>query len=249
VTVGSEEVTFGRGFPLTVVRTWDKDQAPAGWSDDLLAPLSVRPQKTSRREDERRIEETRHYLAYVFTLGTVALPLSGSPLTVRPALDPGAPGPAELPGAPYPAPTPWYLWPLGGLAALALLTLLVRRRRRRVPAPVPAPPAEAPPGPHLRALERIERLRATDPQSHEQFQAYYLEASGLMRRYITERFHLATAEKTSQEILAALSPSASLRKVLRECDLVKFARERPAALERRAMLDRAESYVLETTEQ
>ncbi|MHC4224580.1 MAG: hypothetical protein ACYSX0_19335 [Planctomycetota bacterium] len=249
VTVGREEVEFGEGFALTVVRTWSREQAPATWSDDLLAPLSVRLLETSRREDDRRIEETRHYLAYAFTFGALALPLSGNPLTVKRALDPDAAGPAELPGEPFPAPTPWYLWPLGGLLALALLALLIRRRRRPLPAPVAAPPAEAPPGPHLRAIERIERLRAADPQSHEEFQSYYLEASGLMREYIAERFQLATAEKTTEEILAALSPGASRPEVLRECDLVKFARERPAARERTGMLDRAESFVRETTGQ
>ncbi|MHC4933335.1 MAG: hypothetical protein ACYTGV_14215 [Planctomycetota bacterium] len=214
VTAGREEVGFGEGFPLAVVRTWGKDESPAEWTEDLLAPLSVRLVETARREDERRIEETRHYVAYAFTLGSLALPVSGSPLTVKPALDPDAPGPAELPREPFPAPTPWYLWPLGGLLALVLLTLLVRRRRGRPPTPVALPREEAPQGPHLRALDRIERLRTVHPQSHEEFQAYFLEMSGLLRRYV--------------------------------CDLVKFARERPAAPEREGMLDRAEYYVRET---
>ncbi len=243
IKAGAPEVELGKAFPLTVVRTWSRGQEPAAWSDEALAPLEVRLLEVAHREDDRRVEETRRYLGYAFTLTDVSVP--GLELTVKRALDPEAPGPAELPGEPLPEPTSPWSWALGGAALLAAFVLLLRRRRSppatAAPAPAPEPP---PPGPHARALERLARLRAQHPQGRDETQAYYVEASGLIRDYVAERFTLPADVMTTEQLVEHQAP---LSRVLPPCDLVKFARHAPTATEREQLLDAAESYVRETT--
>ncbi|MHC4548757.1 MAG: hypothetical protein ACYTEZ_08255 [Planctomycetota bacterium] len=252
ITAGAQQVELGKAFPLIVVRVWRHGQAPADWSGEALAPLAVRLVETARREDDRRVEERRRYQAYAFTLGDLTVPVpSGEPLAlaVRRSLDPAAPGPAELPGEPLPAPFPWGFGSAVGGALLAAVVLLVRRRRRRPAAPPPGPVSEAAaPAPHRLALERLARLRAQQPRTHEEVQSFHVEASGLVRDYVGERFGVGTAERTTEELLAlALRASPLLAEVLRPCDLVKFARHRPTAAERGHLLDTAETFVRETT--
>ncbi|MHC4860024.1 MAG: hypothetical protein ACYTDY_08020, partial [Planctomycetota bacterium] len=199
---------------------------------------------------------------YAFSLGdvTVGVPSrTGGPLVlrVRPVLDPAAPGPAELPGGPLAEPLPWGLFAAGGVAVFAALAVLLLHRYRRAarvvpPAPVEAPPE--PPAPHEIALARIARLREADPRDDDEVQAYHIEASGLVRDYVGERFRVPAAETTEECLSAphAVRPiedpqRALLGEVLLHCDLVKFARHRPAAPDRLRMLDAAEGFVVQTT--
>jgi hypothetical protein len=243
ITAAAPEVELGKAFPLTVVRTWSKGHTPAPWDDAALAPLEVRLLETSRREDGRRVEETRRYRGYAFSLTDVRLP--GLELRVKRALDPKSPGPAELPGEPLPEPTSrWPLWAVGA-ALLGAFVLLLRRRRApptlAAPAPAPEPP---PPGPHVLALERIDRLRGQEPHGRDEISAFYIEASGLLRDYVGERFNVRADVMTTEELIEI---QASLARVLPDCDLVKFARHEPTASERERLLDRAEAFVRETT--
>jgi hypothetical protein len=277
VSTGAGEVELGKAFPLTVVRAWSKDLTPEAWSDDLLAPVTVRLVGTSRREDERHVEETRRYAGYAFALDEVTVPaptLRASPragdpsavrsvsgdrlvLRVRRALDPAAPGAPELPGDPLPEPFPWRAWTIGTGAALAALTLVrvrslrASRLARRSSAPVASASAvPEPEGPHELALRRIERLRATAPRTSDEVQRWYVEASGLVRVYVSERFGIGAAEMTTEELLAATvtaAPRDMLAEALRGCDLVKFAQHASSAPERAATLASAEGFVRGTT--
>jgi hypothetical protein len=241
---GTAEVELGKGFPLTVVRTWRRGQTPAAWDDEALAPLEVRLLETTRREDERRVEETRRYLGYAFSLTDVRVP--GLELSVKRALDPAAPGPAELPGEPLPEPSPrWPAWAAVGAALLAAFVLLLRRRRTPPAVAAPASSAEPPPpGPQVRALERLARLRRQQPQGHDEVQAYYVETSKVVRDYVAERFAVPADVMTTEQLIEIQAP---LARVLPDCDLVKFARHAPTASERERLLDAAENYVRETT--
>ncbi|MHC4137539.1 MAG: hypothetical protein ACYTDU_12650 [Planctomycetota bacterium] len=242
ITAGAPEVELGKAFPLTVVRTWSRGQVPAAWNDEALAPLEVRLVETSRREDERRVEETRRYQGYAFSLTDVRVP--GLELRVKRALDPAAPGPAELPGEPLPEPSSrWPTWAAVGVALLAAFVLLLRRRQAPAPPPAPAPET-SPPAPHLRALQRLDRLRRQQPLGHDEISAYYVEASGLVRDYVAERFEVSAAVMTTEELIELKAP---LARVLPDCDLVKFARHAPTASERGQLLDRAETFLRETT--
>jgi len=273
VTPGVGEVELGKAFPLTVVRVWSRDLVPGAWNDRQLAPLTIRLVETTRREDAARIEETRRYLCYAFSIEDITIPAplfkarprDGGPertargseivLRVKGLLDQESPGEAELPGGPMSEPFPWLQWTGAGAAALAALALLLRslRRRARQPTVMAAPetPAAAP---HVRALQRLNRLREQRPESAEAVDAYYVEASALMREYIGERYAVRAWERTTEELLAAARTSRAVRtphrtllgEYLEDCDLVKFGRLVPAAPEQDKLLDDAARFIEET---
>ena len=272
VTAGVGSVEIGKAFPITVVRVWAKDCEPEEWRDEALAPLTVRLVATARREDERHVEETRHYEARAFALDEVRVPaptfravrrgaadpsaarvVTAEPivLRVRPALDPRAPGAPEFPGEPLSEPLPRPLWAgIGAAAVVATALALVLRRRAARLGEQPAAPertaTSAPsPSPRDRALQRIEALRARDPRTADEVLAWHVEAAALSRDYVFERFAVGTPEMTTEELLATApgAQRAGLADVLAGCDLVKFAREVPAAAERARLLASAEALV------
>ncbi len=230
ITVDSDEVVLGRAFSLEAVRVWGKQDPPEPWSDASLAPLAVRDEAVSRREDESRVEETRRYKAYAFSLEDVTV--GGNTLNVKRALDPNAPGPAELP-APLERGFPW-AWL--GLAALAVGVFLYRRTTVTVqPAPPPPPPTSER-GPDAIALERIARLRAAGLD----VQPFYVEATALLREYIGARYDIPALKMTTEEVVGA---APAPLKTLQHCDLVKFARGAP---ELDKTLDEVERFVRDT---
>ena len=74
-------------------------------------------------------------------------------------------------------------------------------------------------------------------------QAFHLEATRLLRRFLFERFGVHSEVRTSEELYAA---HGALRSPLRHCDLVLFARHDPGADERDSMLDSIERFVRES---
>jgi hypothetical protein len=252
VRTASREVQLGRGFPLSVVRVFAKTAEPPIWTDEYLEPLHVRLLGTETRGDDRFVEETRRYQAYAFSLGGVTVPaLSDAdvPLEIRviAALDPDAPGPAEPPEGPLEAPFRGWWW-VTLAAALAASAAFFRSRRGRarpepaaVEEPLPAPSQD----PAERALERIRRLRATEPDRHEEHQAFHVEASSILRDFLFEEYGLAAELLTTEEILDARPPSErrSLASALAACDFVKFARHHPDRDARNATLDAARAFV------
>ena len=103
----------------------------------------------------------------------------------------------------------------------------------------------------MRALDRILALRGQSPERRPELQAWYLEASRLVRDYVGERWGLATAEWTTEECLSAdpiarLPQGPDLEAILVHCDVVKFGRHRPSPIRRTEMLDQAETFIRET---
>jgi hypothetical protein len=258
-----DEVALGEGFALRVVRVWEKDLEPVSLEDDALAPLTVRLLETRRREDGRRVEETRLYRAHAFTLEPFAVTLpslravprgggaervvSGNRLAlrVRRNLDPADPGSPDLPGGPLTEPQRWPLWSAAGLAALAAVAVLLLVRRRRAPtaeaAAPAAPEAEPPSGPVERALARIARLRASSPRGPEEVLDFHREAAALTRDYLAERFGLSVTPMTTEECHESVASLPA--EILAPCDLVKFARHPSGETERGRVLDAAEAFV------
>jgi len=273
VTLGVNELEFGRAFPVTVVRVWDKDLEPEEWRDELLAPLSVELEETSRREDARRVEETRRYTGRAFTLDDVIVPpltvratalgggddrvftVDGPALHVKPSVDREEPGPPELPSGLLSEPAPWSFILAGGLAALALIVLLIRRARHRA-TPAPTEP-EAPPVPVAHgaiALRRLAALRELSPSSPAEIVAFYVETADVLRAYVAGR-SAARLEHTTSEELVALSPVSTtfddphvdaLAVFLTDCDSVKFGAVRPGPDERDALVAGSDSFVRTT---
>lgn len=273
VVTDTGEVELGKAFPLTVVRVWSKDLVPADFPDDALAPLTLRLVGTSRREDDRRVEESRRYAGYAFSLDEVTVPaptfratprggdasavrsVAGDRLAlrVRRALDPAAPGAPELPGDPLPEPFPWRPWTIGAALALAAFVLVQVRRLRavRLASEIVVAPAAAtpqPPGPHEIALRRIGDLRSADPRTDDDVRRWHVTASEIVRDYAAARFGLRASEMTTEELIAAApSDRPELSSALRDCDRVKFARHESSARERAATLDSAEGFVRATS--
>jgi hypothetical protein len=115
VSTGATAVELGRAFPVKVVRVFDRELLPRAFDAGDLAPLVLRRVRVARREDARRVEETIEADGYAFARGELTVPpvaLRARPrrggvertarsrpivLTVRPALDPEAPGDPEPP--------------------------------------------------------------------------------------------------------------------------------------------------------
>jgi hypothetical protein len=129
----------------------------------------------------------------------------------------------------------WNLWLLAlvGAAALTVLALgwLLSRRTGRVSAP--APPASADPREEaLAALARAEALRDAEPKP------FYAAVSDALRHYLAALSPRWGTDLTTEELLAQMRLDErssrevdELRGLLRQADLVKFARVRPSARE------------------
>lgn len=177
-------------------------------------------------------------------------------MTPGAATTPGVAAPSPTPGdirdirGPVAIPIPW-LAPalaLGGVLLAVLLLWLLRRwwkrRAERVPPPRPADEV---------ALERLEAARALlDPARAREFCFAVTEA---VRFYIEDRFAVRAARRTTDEFLGDLvrTPTAGLaghatmlEDVLRQGDLVKFARAPLARDEMEALHQSAVRFVRET---
>ena len=105
-----------------------------------------------------------------------------------------------------------------------------------------------------RAAARLDRLRRQGLPDASGVDAWYVELSDIVRRYIEARFGLRAPERTTEEFLAEAGRSAELSPPHREllsaflerCDRVKFARYSPAADESEDALALARRFLEET---
>ncbi len=104
-----------------------------------------------------------------------------------------------------------------------------------------------------RAVARLERLRRAGLPEQSGMDAWYVELSDIVRRYIEERFALRAPEQTTEEFLLEAGRSALSRPhrellsaFLETCDRVKFARYSPGARESQQALDEARRFLDET---
>ena len=105
-----------------------------------------------------------------------------------------------------------------------------------------------------RAAARLDRLRRQGLPDAAGLDAWYVELSDIVRRYIEARFGLRAPERTTEEFLAEAGRSAELSPphrqllsaFLERCDRVKFARYRPAADESEEALALARRFLEET---
>ncbi|MDE7069570.1 MAG: hypothetical protein K2O63_03505 [Alistipes sp.] len=129
-------------------------------------------------------------------------------------------------------------WGLLALAALAGAVLAARRllARRGGIARLfrPAPPVP----PHLEAIRALEALRHRKLWQSGQHKAYYSGLTDILRTYLAARYGFGAMEMTSDEIIAEtgrldlpLKNRADLTAVLRQADLVKFAKASPDGAE------------------
>jgi hypothetical protein len=140
---------------------------------------------------------------------------------------------------------------LGGVVALAALALIARsvlsrKRIARASEPPPPPPRPA----HELALERLAALERAGHVERGAFKEYYVELSEILRSYAGGRYGFESVELTVPELMDSLrarhTPGldlALLDRILREADLVKFAKYQPPELEAKSAMNHAQSIV------
>lgn len=141
---------------------------------------------------------------------------------------------------------------VAALVALAiyLLARYLHKRGRRLSdifKPTPPPPA------HIVAIEALEKLRDEKLWQNNKHKLYYSGLSDILRTYLAGRFEVGAMEMTTDEIVEALrgieieqKQKMDIVAVLRDADLVKFAKAMPEAEENEAAYNRAYYFVEET---
>jgi hypothetical protein len=157
-----------------------------------------------------------------------------------------------------PVSIPWSLKEIlsvaGPVLALLLIALFIwyrlsRRRKMARDAEKPAVPARPA---HLIALEALDRLDSEKRWQKGDVKAYYIRLTEILRDYIERGFGIPALESTTDELLVAFSgrlgqaPRADLEKVLRQADLVKFAKSRPGSEENTENLSLSKKFVQDT---
>ncbi len=133
---------------------------------------------------------------------------------------------------------------------IVLLILYLRKRGRHISDLFkPAPPVPA----HIVAIEALERLRNEKLWQSNKHKQYYSALSDILRVYLDGRFSIGAMEMTTDEIDASLrntdieqKQKMNLLAVLRDADLVKFAKALPEPEENELAYDRAYYFVENT---
>jgi hypothetical protein len=144
---------------------------------------------------------------------------------------------------------PWYAWVGVGVGALWLgvgVVLALRlQRRRAVRLKVSAYDA---------AVKRLRELEARGAPDAAAADLWFVELSGIVRRYLEARYEIRAPELTTEEFLREAARKAELTAEHREllsmfmarCDRVKFAGYRPGPDESLATLAAARGFVEDT---
>ena len=113
----------------------------------------------------------------------------------------------------------------------------------------PAPPAP----PHVEAIRALEGLHNQKLWQNNKHKAYYSGLTDILRRYLAGRYGIGALEMTSDEIIDAVRPldlprksAMELTALLREADLVKFAKATPDGEQNEADYLKAFYFVEET---
>ncbi|MCB1059478.1 MAG: hypothetical protein KDB65_04535 [Calditrichaeota bacterium] len=136
----------------------------------------------------------------------------------------------------------YWPWALAAAILAGLVYAWVRYRKRpkkgeEPPPPPPLPPAEL-------AVRQLIALKEKKYPERGMLKEQYSEFSEILRRYVEGRFEFPALEMTTYELAAELKreniPSClreELLPVLRESDLVKFAKQIPALAQSEAIVD------------
>lgn len=140
-------------------------------------------------------------------------------------------------------------------AALAAGIYLVLQKNKKggIVAPVVLPPDQV-------ALQELAELERDNLLDRGEVLVFHERISGILRRYIENRFGLKAPERTTEEFLTELSRSRStagallgshkavLADFLSQCDLVKFARYEPDRAASEKTVDICREFVEKTKE-
>lgn len=145
------------------------------------------------------------------------------------------------------------LWVVLPLLAVGLLYTVARRLRpkRRDESRATFGPLSR--LPHEVALEALDALEASPLLESGEVKQYHIEVSDILRGYVEDRFGVDALEMTTLEVLAGLERAGveerfrdGLSAFLQQCDMVKFAKVRPAPDQCRQVLELGRRLVLDT---
>ncbi len=136
----------------------------------------------------------------------------------------------------------WWKWLLGilliaGIGALIYFLAKKYKRKEKPEAIVYATPIE-------KAVSLLKNLERKELWQKGEVKNYYSELTDIARTYIEEEIHIPAMESTTSEVIAGLRSAAvrkkmkisketveNLERVLRQADLVKFAKSKPLDFE------------------
>ena len=141
---------------------------------------------------------------------------------------------------------PW----IAALLVIAAAAAWIYRRYRRRTRPEALVPALPPRPAHEVAREALDALEAAGLLERGEIKTYHIRLSDILRVYIEGRFGVGAMEMTTGEVLDGLLRTdadrgavADVRRLLDRCDLVKFAKLRPALPECRELFPLARRVV------
>jgi ABC-type multidrug transport system fused ATPase/permease subunit len=142
------------------------------------------------------------------------------------------------------------LFPFLGMLLIATAVYYWIKRKKDLPVKevvVPGLPA------HTIALNQLAALKDKKLWQQDQVKEYYSELTEVLREYLEKRYAIRTHEKTTEEIIAALHRAditaenkAALHQLLALADMVKFAKEKPVAVENERSIEDAMLFVSAT---
>jgi len=137
---------------------------------------------------------------------------------------------------------------LGAAALFFLIRFLIKRfRKPKAETVIVRLPWEI-------AFENLEDLKNKNFPSLGMFKDYYILLSGIVRKYIEDRFKIKAPEMTTQEFLTSLKKSNDIKlddkklleDFLNSCDMVKFAKHSPTLNEAEKSFDFAKIFISNT---
>lgn len=148
-------------------------------------------------------------------------------------------GPIDI-KPPYEAPlsfkevAPWILGTLLLAGLLFLIIYAIKRRRNNQPIfSFPQKPKEPA---HIIALRRLDEIKEEKIWQQGKTKEFYSQVTDTLREYIEDRFRINALEQTSDETIAAFKANeklldtttfGNLQRILKNADLVKFAKYEP----------------------
>ena len=144
---------------------------------------------------------------------------------------------------------PWFLLAL----TLGALGFWWGRRRRRTPDRADSGPPAPDRPPHEVAIEALDRLEASPLLERGEIKLYHVEVSRIIRAYVEGRYRIWALEMVTPDVISSLGHAGvdpgirtAFEHFLDACDLVKFAKSRPADAACRSTLADARTLVERT---
>ncbi|MFK5878190.1 MAG: hypothetical protein QM478_01700 [Flavobacteriaceae bacterium] len=133
-----------------------------------------------------------------------------------------------------------YVWIALGILALIIAIVLyfvLRKKKENIPIEERIPPYEL-------AMQRLNQLDAKQLYQNDKVKLYYSELTSIVRTYIERELHIPALESTTDELIETITDFnkistldlpketiKNLQSLLKEADLVKFAKSKPVAIE------------------